>query len=506
MSTQAKLAANSNIATKKICDTSYFLNIKNSYTEDFYDIDGFQNVIRILNLIDLKPTAPQSTTNAANTTFLSAVSECLFSSFRYRDTILNKSLRLLNSIMSSPLDQIPLRLKKLKLDDNLLDKFMTNPTNKEYMKFLVDLVSISFKIKISLFNVYEDMHGNKSLDCTSYSNKFNEEIKILVIDQNMFIALKDKAHTTKESEDDLQLICQTEATVNSLVNKILLDDSKDFIIDDEELVVSTKEVCKQDIKLPVNVKSLKKESSWNDESPTIASTVNSNKDHFSSNSDASDGEEESILNFSDSLSRYEEYTASIAPSTEEAFINLGCHPMLEIGKDDLSKIFPKIQFLKQNSEFSDQAQLYSSKYAPTNNKNQVLSQGQLRSNVQPFRMDPNVNMKHIQSHKYELVYDKKYEDQTVREEKAPKRIILGKTDRRYTGTLKYFDYNKGYGFVTIDANGTDIFLHCDDLVKANIDIKEVGAKSKGNPIKFSFCCLDYMGKHNKSRKIVDVCM
>ena len=223
---------------------------------------------------------------------------------------------------------------------------MTNPTNKEYMKFLVDLVSISFKIKISLFNVYEDMHGNKSLDCTSYSNKFNEEIKILVIDQNMFIALKDEAHTKKESENDFHLISQTEATVNSLVDKILLDDSKDFIIDNEELTVSAKEVFKQDLKLPVNLKNFKKESLWNDESPTVASTINSNKDHFSSNSDASDGEEESILNFSDSLSRSEENTTSVAPYTEEAFINLGCHPMLEICKDDLSKIFPKIQFLK----------------------------------------------------------------------------------------------------------------------------------------------------------------
>ena len=91
----------------------------------------------------------------------------------------------------------------------------------------------------------------------------------------------------------------------------------------------------------------------------------------------------------------------------------------------------------------------------------------------------------MQNQKSEMNYEKTLED---KEEKAPKRVILGKSDRRYTGTLKYFDYNKGYGFVTIEANQTDIFLHCDDLVKANIDIKEVGAKSKGNPIKFSFCC------------------
>jgi len=39
---------------------------------------------------------------------------------------------------------------------------------------------------------------------------------------------------------------------------------------------------------------------------------------------------------------------------------------------------------------------------------------------------------------------------------------------RCSGTLKFFDHNKGFGFLTLD-DGSDVFLHHDDLLKANLD-------------------------------------
>lgn len=34
---------------------------------------------------------------------------------------------------------------------------------------------------------------------------------------------------------------------------------------------------------------------------------------------------------------------------------------------------------------------------------------------------------------------------------------------RYTGRLKFFDDNKNYGFIVLDVDNTDIFVHADDL-------------------------------------------
>lgn len=78
--------------------------------------------------------------------------------------------------------------------------------------------------------------------------------------------------------------------------------------------------------------------------------------------------------------------------------------------------------------------------------------------------------------------------------------------RRFVGKLKFFDENRGFGFVTIDGetNGKDVFIHHDDLLKANIDLKSVKKKSPEGVVKFSFSCLDYMGKYNRSRKAVEL--
>lgn len=40
--------------------------------------------------------------------------------------------------------------------------------------------------------------------------------------------------------------------------------------------------------------------------------------------------------------------------------------------------------------------------------------------------------------------------------------------KRYTGRLKFFDDAKNYGFIIMDADESDIFVHYDDLQKAGI--------------------------------------
>ena len=41
-------------------------------------------------------------------------------------------------------------------------------------------------------------------------------------------------------------------------------------------------------------------------------------------------------------------------------------------------------------------------------------------------------------------------------------------EKRYTGRLKFFDDAKNYGFIIMDSDESDIFVHYDDLQKAGI--------------------------------------
>lgn len=49
-----------------------------------------------------------------------------------------------------------------------------------------------------------------------------------------------------------------------------------------------------------------------------------------------------------------------------------------------------------------------------------------------------------------------------------KHIIIDDGKVRYTGRLKFFDEIKNFGFIIMDNDGRDIFVHYDDLGKANL--------------------------------------
>lgn len=56
----------------------------------------------------------------------------------------------------------------------------------------------------------------------------------------------------------------------------------------------------------------------------------------------------------------------------------------------------------------------------------------------------------------------------------------------------------------MDDDGSDIFVHYDDLEKANIDKDFMRSTKHGNIIRFEFTCMAYIGKYNRSRKAVDL--
>lgn len=100
------------------------------------------------------------------------------------------------------------------------------------------------------------------------------------------------------------------------------------------------------------------------------------------------------------------------------------------------------------------------------------------------------------------------------------REFVAQCDNRFLGRLKFFDESKNYGFIVLDQDNTDIFVHVDDLQKVGITkeflrggsgsqyksqtgVRHFG-KGPGQAPRFSFAIMVYLGKYNKSRKAVDL--
>lgn len=89
------------------------------------------------------------------------------------------------------------------------------------------------------------------------------------------------------------------------------------------------------------------------------------------------------------------------------------------------------------------------------------------------------------------------------EKNMNKPLILNHTERRFVGTLKFYDEKKGFGFIKIEDDSKDTFIHHDDLLKADIDIRMLKNTIKEGVIMISFSYLEYMGRYNRSRKAVE---
>ena len=85
-----------------------------------------------------------------------------------------------------------------------------------------------------------------------------------------------------------------------------------------------------------------------------------------------------------------------------------------------------------------------------------------------------------------------------------KPIILEESRETYTGRLKFFDETKNFGFIVMDNDRSDIFVHYDDLMRADVNKEKLRSVKNGNVLKFKFSCMAYIGKYNRSRKAIDL--
>ena len=47
---------------------------------------------------------------------------------------------------------------------------------------------------------------------------------------------------------------------------------------------------------------------------------------------------------------------------------------------------------------------------------------------------------------------------------------------RQTGTVKFFNQSKGYGFISPDEGGSDVFVHVSDVQRSGIPLLDQGMR------------------------------
>lgn len=83
-------------------------------------------------------------------------------------------------------------------------------------------------------------------------------------------------------------------------------------------------------------------------------------------------------------------------------------------------------------------------------------------------------------------------------------VILDDDKSRISGKVKFLDEKKNFGFIVSDEDGCDIFVHGENLVRAGVSKNITNNPSVLKGARVTFAALTYIGRHNKSKKAVDV--
>jgi hypothetical protein len=84
---------------------------------------------------------------------------------------------------------------------------------------------------------------------------------------------------------------------------------------------------------------------------------------------------------------------------------------------------------------------------------------------------------------------------------SPGGVVLSTNN---TGRLKFFDEVQNYGFLVVDGDESDLFVHYDDLKVSKLS-RDILRQAKTNYfLLFSFDIVKYIGKYKESRKAINL--
>ena len=394
-------------------------------------------------------------------------------------------------MISGKKSDIPFRLKKFMANEEHVDDFQVFPLKNEYTPILADMISLSFNVKICLYTYTQNKFAGARFECTNYTNKQDKEVSVFKLTNSFFLSLEEISAEESEDnfnyastelllesscknssvskEDDLEksgLFSKTESVLDSVRN--IIDESSENEINEPEVNIvrnlfKDSDASLSEISLEEDVLS-KSQLSIDVEEPQVLSKKNS---------EVSNQETEDILS---------ESNASNEKLENAKIYNLFSYDTTD---KDLCHAFQS-DYSINNLKYTQKLMTCDIFNMSTPLKQESDSQFCFENYQTPCLVDDN------------LMASNAAHDLKV------KREILDLSERRYTGVLKFYNENKGFGFVGCEQDNTEIFLHGDDLLKANIDIKNLKKRTANGIIRFSFSILEYMGKYNRSRKVVDL--
>ena len=82
--------------------------------------------------------------------------------------------------------------------------------------------------------------------------------------------------------------------------------------------------------------------------------------------------------------------------------------------------------------------------------------------------------------------------------------ILDESKTYFMGKIKYFDYNKEFGFIHIENDAKEIFYHYHDVNDNRLSKEVLNLSKVGVTIKVMFKIMNYIGKYDTSRKAIGI--
>lgn len=130
-------------------------------------------------------------------TIFGALSLCLFKNQSYEGLLMRKVRETLNEICTA--GKFTMRLHVFKNNRTLISSFNSKPYQEIYHRYVFDLVSLAFEVKVVVCSVQNHMG---LLSETIYANKFRRSIKILDIGEGQYEALFEKGSFEKDKLDE----------------------------------------------------------------------------------------------------------------------------------------------------------------------------------------------------------------------------------------------------------------------------------------------------------------